>query len=290
MHPDEGTPQGGVISPLLANVYLHEVLDKWFVKVMRPQLRGPAHMVRYADDFVIVCAMEADAKRVMEALPERLTQYGLTMNTEKTRLVPFKRPKRTDERATSPGQPKPSFDLLGFTLTWRHGPKRASDGKRRGRVKVVERHPWYVGKETSSVRFTRALSRIGEWCKKHKHLKLKEQHEMLCKKVQGHYNYYGIWGNQRGISRFLWEVPKLWFYWLRRRAQRRRLTWKEFDKLLTKHPLPPARVTKGPGNSPKQTSRKRPLITKSRMRESCTSGSVGGPGAHLFLRWVPPPK
>lgn len=268
MYPDEGTPQGGVISPLLANVYLHEVLDKWFVETVRPRLRGPAHLIRYADDFLVICALEADAKRVMEVLPQRLSRYGLTINTDKTKLVPFKRPSSVPMAAEkSAGQEADSFDLLGFTHMWR----RSRDGR------------WIVGKKTSSARLTRAVKATSGWCRKNRHQPMHEQQRMLRLKLQGHYNYYGIRGNSEGISRFRWIVRRKWFYWLNRRSQRRRLTWNEFDALLKRHPLPPARLIKSAQTHPKQT-----LATRSRMREICTSGSVGGPGAHLFPRWVPP--
>ncbi|OFX22768.1 MAG: hypothetical protein A2V77_11975 [Anaeromyxobacter sp. RBG_16_69_14] len=150
---DLGTPQGGVISPLLANVYLHEVMDKWFANEVKPRLAGEAHLVRYADDLVLVFTREGDARRVMEVLPKRFGKYGLTLHPTKTRLVKFRPP--------GPGREDPgTFDFLGFTLYW---------GKsRKGR--------WVIQRKTARGRFNRALKRITAWCKLHLHDAVRDQH------------------------------------------------------------------------------------------------------------------
>ena len=173
--PDAGSPQGGVISPLLANVYLHEVLDVWFEKEVRPRLRGKATLIRYADDLAIVFSDEMDARRVMEVLPKRFGKYGLTLHPDKTRLIPFRPPAGRkahggDSNAVGPG----SFDLLGFTHFW-------------GRSR---RGFWVIKRKTAKGRFGRALKRIAEWCRKVRHLPIPEQHEGLRRKLQGHYGYY----------------------------------------------------------------------------------------------------
>jgi RNA-directed DNA polymerase len=218
-YPDEGTPQGGVISPLLANVYLHEVLDRWFAADVKPRLRGDAFLIRYADDFVICFARKDDALRVMDVLPRRFEKFGLELHSEKTRLVPFGSPNRSH-----PDDPPPStFDFLGFTHYW---------GKTRNRL-------WAIKRKTASSRFSRALRRIAEWCRAHRHDPLVTQHQALARKLRGHYAFYGITGNKDALGRFRYEVHGIWFQWLRRRG-RRRMTWSHFMKVVDRFPLPDA--------------------------------------------------
>jgi group II intron reverse transcriptase/maturase len=214
-YPDGGTPQGGVISPLLANVYLHEVLDVWFEREVCSRLGGSAQLIRYADDAVIVFAREADARRVMNVLPKRFARYGLTLHPEKTKLIDFRRP-------TGNGVGPGSFDVLGFTHFW---------GRSRKGNPVVQR-------KTSRSRFGRALQRVAEWCRKSRHLPVREQHKTLVAKVRGHYNYFGITGNNRALGRFLYEVKRVWRKWLHRRSNRARMTWERFNLLVRRYPLP----------------------------------------------------
>jgi hypothetical protein len=181
-HPDTGTPQGGVISPLLANVYLHEVLDKWFEDEVVPCLRGRAFLVRYADDFVIGFEREDDARRVMEVLPKRFGKYGLTLHPTKTRLIPFSRPRKGGPGAPSPG----TFDFLGFTHHWAKG--------RRGN--------WAIKRKTAKGRFSRGLRRIAEWCRGHRHGSIKEQHRTLTWKLQGPFGASAT--RSRGSGRSGW--------------------------------------------------------------------------------------
>lgn len=222
-YSDAGTPQGGVISPLLANVYLHEVLDVWFEHEVKPRLRGKAVIVRYADDFVIAFAQETDARRVMDVLPKRFGRYGLTLHPEKTRLVEFRRP-------TGNGGGPGTFDLLGFTHFWERSEKR--------------KHWWVVKRKTATARFGRALKRVSEWCRRNLHRPVPEQHKALARKLVGHYGYFGIIGNSRSLGRFKFEVEKIWRTWLRRRssASRPRWRWQRFNELLRRTPLPPPRV------------------------------------------------
>lgn len=225
-HPETGTPQGGVISPLLANVYLHEVLDVWFEREVRPRLHGRGYLVRYADDFVLVFEQESDARRVLAVLPKRFGRFGLRLHPEKTRLVWFGRPPFRQEgkgRATSwPG----SFDFLGFTHHW-------------GRSRKGH---WVVRQKTARNRFTRTVKAIRAWCREHRHLPLAAQQATLAQKLRGHFNYYGITGNMRALARVHFETLRAWRTWLGRRSQRGRLTWERFRTLLERYPLPPPRV------------------------------------------------
>lgn len=189
-YPGAGTPQGGVISPLLANVYLHEVLDVWFEDDVLPRMNGKAFLVRYADDFVIGFSQEEDARRVMEVLPKRFLKYGLTLHPEKTRLLEF-RPPRSESRGSS-------FDFLGFTHFWA--------GTRSG--------GWAIKRKTMKSRLARALTRIADWCRTNRHKHPKQQHRTLSLKLRGHYGYYGIAGNSRSLQRFLHYVTRIWHKWL----------------------------------------------------------------------------
>jgi len=222
--PELGTPQGGVISPLLANIYLHYVLDEWFEREVKPRLRGHAFLIRYADDFVMGFAYEEDARRVLDVLPRRFGRYGLQLHPEKTRLVPFTRPgQRSDAEDAGP---KPgSFDLLGFTHFWGRS--------RRGN--------WTVKRQTSSSRFSRAVKKIAEWCRWNRHQPFREQHRGLSQKLRGHDAYYGIAGNFRALKCLRVVVERLWKKWLDRRGAAAR-SWDWFAEVLERFPLPPPRV------------------------------------------------
>lgn len=219
-YPESGSPQGGVISPLLANVYLHYVLDMWFEREVQPRLAGRAFLIRYADDFVIVFSNELDARRVMDLLPKRFGQYGLTLHPEKTRLIEFKPP--IDRRKPS-GLPR-TFDLLGFTHYWARSRKGS----------------WVVKRQTSSKRLTRGLQAIADWCRRHLHQPVREQHRKLSAKLRGHCAYYGITGNSPMLSTFRMRVHRIWRYWLSRRHRKRTMTWDCFNRLLQRYPLPAA--------------------------------------------------
>ena len=197
---------------------------------MKPRLKGDAMLIRYADDFVIVCALEHDARRVMEVLPRRLGRFGLTIHPQKSRLVDFRRPRgRADRRDRS--VPKPgTFDLLGFTHFW---------GKSR-------KNWWVVKHRTASKRFNRAVKRIAAWCRSHMHAPIPEQHEALRRKLLGHNGYYGITGNIEALDRFRYATIRNWRLWLGRRSNSRPMTWDRFNLLLKRYPLPPPRVIRSP--------------------------------------------
>jgi len=225
-HPESGTPQGGVISPLLANIYLHEVLDVWFEQEVLPRLRGKANLVRYADDFVIVFDTEVDARRVLDVLPKRFGKYGLRLHPDKTRLVRFTKPRGGPKPPGSDDDHPGSFELLGFRHFW-------------GRSRKGH---WVVKQKTSSSRFSRALRRYSTWCRANRHLPISEQHEALNAKLRGHDAYYGITGNYRMLSLLRRQVERIWRKWLSRRSRKAALTWQSMAALLRRHPLAAARV------------------------------------------------
>ena len=224
-HPTSGTPQGGVISPLLANIYLHVVLDVWFEREVKPRLKGRSFMVRYADDAVMCFARKDDALRVLDVLPKRVGRYGLRLHSEKTQLVRFTCPRRDKGDSNDDGLKPGTFDLLGLTHYWGRS--------RRGN--------WVVKRCTSKKRFSRALKMIALWCRMARHLPVKEQHKMLWMKLRGHYAYYGITGNGEALVRFRYFVKRIWHKWLGRRNQRR-MSWDRFSRLEKRYPLPPAQV------------------------------------------------
>jgi RNA-directed DNA polymerase len=220
--PEEGTTQGSVLSPLLGNVYLHYVLDLWFEREIKPRLRGRAFLIRYADDFVIALEGGQDAERVMAVLPKRMRRFGLALHSEKTRLLAFTRPKKGEGRRCMT-----TFDFLGFTHYWR----RTRGGG------------WTMGCKTMRARRHRALRSIAEYCRSHRHDSVKTQHAALVRRIQGHYNYFGVNGNLRSLERLEYGVSRIWLKWLRRRSQRGRLTWERFRALLANLPLPVPRIS-----------------------------------------------
>ena len=216
-YPDSGSPQGGVISPILSNVFLHYVLDVWFETEVKPRLGGHAFLIRYADDFAIGFRHERDARRVLEVLPKRFEKYGLTIHPEKTRLICFQSPSRlaVDPEGDPDAQPG-TFDLLGFTHYW---------GKSR-------QGAWVIKRQTASSRFSRALSKVALWCRFNRHLPVSEQQLKLRQKLHGHYAYYGIRGNYAALNRFKFEVQRYWHKWLNRRNRQRELLWFRFNALF----------------------------------------------------------
>lgn len=220
LRPDVGTPQGGVISPLLANVYLHAVLDQWLDHEVRPRMRGRMRFVRYADDFVILLEREDDARRVMAVLGKRFERFGLQLHPDKTKLLSFNSPGLGLARA----QRERSFDFLGFTHFWARS--------RKGRFVVKQR--------TAKDRFSRTLMRIKERCRRMRHDPIAGQHRALCKMLTGHFNYFGVTGNGDALQRVLREAKWIWAKSLARR-HRRKFAWSRFMPILDRFPLPAAR-------------------------------------------------
>ena len=220
--PEEGTPQGSILSPLLANVYLHYVIDDWFEKDVKPRMRGKANLIRYADDFVMCLERRDDAERVLAVLDKRMTKYDLKLHPQKTRLVNMERP----AHAQQSGKGHDTFDFLGFTAHWHRS---------------VKGH-WVAGFKTSGGRLHKAMNAITEFCSSQRHSSVKEQHAGLVRRLHGWFNYFGINGNTHSLSSMRHHTQKVWQKWLTRRSQRGRLNWKRFNDLLKTYPLPPVRV------------------------------------------------
>lgn len=215
-YPNSGTPQGGVISPLLANIYLHKVLDQWVEQMVRPQMVGRIQLVRYADDALICFTNEGDAKRVMEVIAKRFEKYGLRLHPEKTQLVAFK--PRQEKRET--------IDFLGLTHYW--GISRNGN--------------WIVKSKTRTKSLAGSLQRMNQWMKKNRHREIEVQHKIIATKLNGHYNYFGVSGNGAGISSFFYQVRRLWLKWLGRRSQKAKRNWEWFVQLLKTYPLPTPKI------------------------------------------------
>lgn len=229
-HLGNGTPQGGVVSPLLANIYLHEVLDVWFAETVRPRLRGEAFLVRYADDAVLVFSSESDARRVLEVLPKRFGKYGLRLHPKKTTLVRFVRPPGRDDGGPSGRR---SFDFLGFTHYWARSRKGS----------------WVVKKKTASDRFTRTLKRFSDWCRRHRHDPVIDQHRQISRSLRGFDAYFGVSGNYPALRRLRHEVGRIWRKWLDRRGGRVGMKWDRFELLLVRYPLPKPTLYRGLGHT-----------------------------------------
>jgi len=216
--PGKGTPQGGVISPVLSNVFLHHVLDDWFVKEVKPRMKGRCFIIRFADDFIIGCEHENDAQRMMEVLPKRFNRFSLTLQSEKTRLIPFRKPNSKGD-----GKGNGTFDFLGLTFYWSRS--------RRGY--------WVIKKKTARKRLRRFIRMLWQWCKENRHDPMEEQHDVLCSKLRGFYQYYGVRGNYKALEVVFEYAEKAWRRWLSRRSHKGTVL---FDELREKYPLPLPRI------------------------------------------------
>jgi group II intron reverse transcriptase/maturase len=223
---ETGTGQGQIISPLLANVYLHYILDEWFENEVKPRLKGQAFEIRYADDGLLCFQHQEDAEKVMAVLPKRFAKYGLTLHPEKTRLVKFGRAAlaRADLEGTKPA----TFDFLGFTYQC----ARSRQGKFTVHVKTMKK------------RLRRSLKAVAAWCRQHRHDAVAEQHRTLTAKLRGHYLYYGRPTNYRSLWQFYRGVRYVWRKWLTRRSRGQPLPWARYVQLLQRYPLPLPRIAR----------------------------------------------
>ena len=217
IHPETGTPQGGIVSPILANLYLHHVLDVWFDENVKTHCKGSAYLCRYADDFVCAFELESDAQRFYEVLPKRLAKFGLEVAAEKTNIIPFDR--------TS----KHRFDFLGFEFCWGKG--------RWGRI-VLQRR-------TSRKKYKAALVNMKAWCKDHGRLPKAQLFAKMNRKLRGYWNYYGIRGNYDRLNDYFYHVKAILLKWLNRRSQRKSYNWTGFKALLKDFPLAKPHICHG---------------------------------------------
>ena len=222
-YPEAGTPQGGVISPILSNVFLHHVIDQWYTEQVRPRLQGPSTLVRFCDDFVMCFTHKTDAERVRAVLAKRLGKFGLQLHPEKTRLVDF-RPWRSarEQGATLPT----TFNFLGFTHVW---------GKSRKGNAVVRQL-------TAKDRLARSLKAVNQRCKRMRHWPIRDQHQRLCRMLKGHYAYFGITGNFKRLVQLHHQVRRLWRKWLSRRSTKSWVAWDRFTRMLERFALPLPRI------------------------------------------------
>lgn len=221
MASERGTPQGGVISPILANIYLHYGLDLWFERRFRPSCGGGARLVRYADDFVVTFQQEEDARRFRQEMEERLVLFGLSLSPAKTRVIEFG--PFAMQRARSRGEKAETFDFLGFT----HYCGRTRDGKR-----------FRMKRKTMRKRFTAKLQMMKEWLRGNRHRPIRELMSTMAAKLRGHYAYYGVTDNSDAIARFGYEATMLLYKWLDRRGKRGSMNWEKLNHLLRLFPLP----------------------------------------------------
>lgn len=223
VEPESGTAQGSGLSPLLGNLYLHYVLDLWFATEVKPRLQGKATLLRYCDDFLIGFEREDDARRVVAVLDKRLGRFGLALHPDKTRLVSFRRPPKSQQHGKGPA----AFDFVGFTFYW----ARTRKGQ------------WRMACKTRRASLRRAKRAVYDWCRRHRHRSIREQHAALHRRLRGHFNYFGVSGNYGSMQRLVEATKQAWYKWLRRRSQRTRLNWERFSEMLRWWPLPRPRIT-----------------------------------------------
>lgn len=221
----KGTPQGGNISLMLANIFLHYVLDEWYVKELKPKLRGQSYLVRYCDDFIILMQYQEEAKGVMKQLQERFKVYGLELNATKSGVKSFGRYER--ENAQKQKRKANTFEFLGFT--------HYCTESRKGKFKV--------GRTTRAKKFRRSCKKIYSWLKRIRSvIGLKELWNKLAQRIRGHYQYYGVSENSRKIQEFYYVVVRMVYKVLNRRSQKKSFNWQEFNQYIKRFPLPRPRI------------------------------------------------
>jgi RNA-directed DNA polymerase len=221
LHPVTGTPQGGTVSPILANVFLHYVLDLWFEKVVKQHCRGEACLIRDADDVVCAFEVQADAERFYKVLGQRLEKFGLELAAAKTRMIPFSR-----DRAAG----RTSFEFLGFEFRW-------------GKDRTGKDH---LKRRTARKKLRTSLKRFTAWCKEHRHLRLPVLFQRLNAKLRGYYNYYGVHGNAASLKEFFNKAMRILLKWLNRRSQRHSYTWPGYTAVLERFHVARPRIVGRP--------------------------------------------
>jgi hypothetical protein len=222
IHPQTGTPQGGIVSPVLANIYLHYALDLWFERVVRPKQQGRSRMVRYADDFVACFEHRHEALSFEQALAERLAKFGLEVAKDKTKTLRFGR---------NGGPHNGRFNFLGFEFYWQ------ADRKGKPRIK----------RRTATKKHLAAMQRMRDWVKANRHRKTIQLMPRLRAKLQGTWNYYGLIGNYRRMRLLYEETCRALYKWLNRRSQKRSLRWRGIDRLLQRYQVRPPRIVEQSG-------------------------------------------
>jgi RNA-directed DNA polymerase len=221
-YPERGSPQGGVLSPMLANTFLDHVLDEWLAQEVKPRMKGRCLLIRFADDFVIGCEREEDARRILMVLPKRFARFKLTIHPQKTRLVQFQPPRQEGDGEHGDG----TFDFLGLTHYWA----------------TSRRGYWVIKRRTAKKRLRRAMRAVWHWGRPHRHEPLRAQYRALCQKLRGHYQYYGIRGNYRKLEALYRHVERAWRYWLSRRGGPRPIPWATLANLHAVLALPLPRI------------------------------------------------
>ena len=222
VHPQSGTPQGGIVSPVLANIYLHYALDLWFERRVRPQQQGQCRLIRYADDFVVCFERRHEAEAFDQALKTRLEQFGLELAADKTKTLRFGR---------NGGDHNGRFDFLGFEFYWQADRNDIARVKRRTATKK-----WHAG-----------MQRMRQWIKEHRHRPVPQQMKTLRSKLQGTWNYYGLIGNYRRMKLFYEETVRTLYKWLNRRSQRRSISWRAMNRMLERFQIPRPRIVEKTG-------------------------------------------
>ncbi len=218
-YPDKGTPQGGVVSPILSNIFLHYVLDDWFAKAVMPRMKGGCFIIRFADDFIIGCEKETDAHKIMQVLPKRFDTFDLSLHPKKTVLLPFSKPPASVRKDKING----NFDFLGFTFYW---------------AKSLKGY-WVIKKKTAGKRVNRFMKMTWQWCKAYRHDPVNVQHAILSSKLRGFYQYYGVRGNYKALETVFEYAEKAWRFWLSRRSHKGTV-W--YEELRSKFPFPKPRI------------------------------------------------
>jgi len=223
VNPITGTPQGGIISPILANIYLHYTLDIWFEKVVKHRCEGEAYMCRYADDFICAFRYKRDAERFYRALGQRLNKFGLELAKDKTNIISFSRFRKSENT---------SFDFLGFEFRWQ-----------------VSRHGRdVIKKRTSRSKMRKSLANVKQWCKENRDKRLATLFSTLNAKLRGYYNYYGVIGNYDSLNEYYRITKKMLYKWLNRRSQRRSCNLCQFKQVLKRYRIELPRTTERPNN------------------------------------------